>query len=745
MKNYQKIRNLVKKPIFTVLILFLISLVSLGWSKEKLLVLTGDMRIPLRAKDLIKIRFTVWNEQFYLGTPMGNIFNELPYILFWRIFEIFGLGISNIQKIWIYLIFLLSGLSMYFLSNIFFENEVTRLLTSIFYMFNPLIFSFYTQSGILNPHIIAYGLRPLYLYLFIKICLTNKNKYVFYLILFSLLGVFVAKNPPTYISMWFPIFLYLIFILFLRENKRFKIIKKSIILFLLVFLINLFWISNFLILILYSNNFLNIQESSTLTFLDKNSGLTNLFRFLGRWGWGENSNGSPYYPYSDEYESEILIYLQFLILVVSISSLLNKDIIKKEIVIFLSITLVFSYFISKGSNPPFGFFFVFIRNIFPLSFFRELYLLAMPLVSIVVSILLGISFNIYCDKIKFRFGRDFKTIIFILIFLVIMVISFPIFTGDIIPLSREGNLPGNQIKIPRYWLELSQFINKFEEGRVLLLPENIFYQVHYNWNPNDYRGQEIAKFLIMRPLIFSKFTYGNYIKSKESIDMINLLYESLSDEALNDCDYLKALNVRHIILRKDIDHTYFGKGNPKSPIEYENVLNKKSYIEPIEKFENLTVYRVGDECYLPKLYLSSNISKAKKVLHLSVENTTNLSSIDRINPTFYHINMDNLENFSFLIFSESYSDSWKIYDGRLKWWETLFKKPLKDEGHYLVNGYSNAWLIKPKINYRKGISNEFTLYYFPQNLFYFCLIISLIVLFYLILNKKILLKRIKNV
>jgi hypothetical protein len=109
----------------------------------------------------------------------------------------------------------------------------------------------------------------------------------------------------------------------------------------------------------------------------------------------------------------------------------------------------------------------------------------------------------------------------------------------------------------------------------------------------------------------------------------------------------------------------------------------------------------------------------------------------------------------FLVFSESYHPDWKVYiktenvspKTRNKTWEIieeypnvhvrearhqmkltpkdifyLFKKPLSEKNHFLVNGYANAWYIDPKKISKQNFT--ITLYFWPQSLFYLGLFIS---------------------
>ena len=139
--------------------------------------------------------------------------------------------------------------------------------------------------------------------------------------------------------------------------------------------------------------------------------------------------------------------------------------------------------------------------------------------------------------------------------------------------------------------------------------------------------------------------------------------------------------------------------------------------------------------------------------NLNLAQTPPTITFRKINPTRYEVKVKNATSPFFLVFSESYHPKWKAYietnneqnkekwqiiasypklhvkEAKHEWYEFtpqdikyLFKKPLSEKYHLLVNGYANAWYIDPK---KIGSSNfTITLYFWPQSLFYLGLFIS---------------------
>lgn len=126
----------------------------------------------------------------------------------------------------------------------------------------------------------------------------------------------------------------------------------------------------------------------------------------------------------------------------------------------------------------------------------------------------------------------------------------------------------------------------------------------------------------------------------------------------------------------------------------------------------------------------------------------------KINNTKYKIHVSNVTSPYNLIFNESFDGNWKLYldknqkkqdntiiasyfDGKIQEnnhtnsflnkniFETLFLKNLPETRHIMVNGYANAWWIKPEDTDDKT-EYDLIVEYFPQRLFYIGTIITII-------------------
>lgn len=180
----------------------------------------------------------------------------------------------------------------------------------------------------------------------------------------------------------------------------------------------------------------------------------------------------------------------------------------------------------------------------------------------------------------------------------------------------------------------------------------------------------------------------------------------------------------------------------------------KGEIRPDFKIINPSLKKVAQ----PKVVLKMTTKKDG----LKIEENPRLT-FSKINPTKYKVKVENASRPYFLVFSESFHDGWRAYvtdtnindsknketttnylSGQIKegiyknfffnknTLETWNKKPIFNERHFLANGYANSWLIKPEdVGNQKDY--EIIIEFYPQRIFYFGLIISLLSFFLTVL------------
>jgi len=752
----------------------------------------GDTFFPIFIKKNIRCWGFSWIDQLYMGFHGITFHNLIPTLL-----PLIVIPPIISQKILIIFVFLLSFVGMYFLVN---QLSITfsvssKYVASVLYSINP--FTLLLLNPPQYPVIIAYSISPLILGMFIRAIRTYNYKWIAFIIVLLFLFSWASSNPPAYLIMLVPLYLYSLFS-FNKKNIRFIMVLT-----IGIITVNLWWLSQYL--------FLNPQQLSFsasrcwVGFTSVNAKLTNIFRFLGSWAFKAYAFGSPYFPYFKWYYTPLAISIALIILMLPILALMMNYNSTNRDFYFFGMLFIISLFLVKGSNPPFGKVFLWIYQTVPgFYIFREPWAKFMPLFILSFCVLVSYSMEYVLNifKRKKLYCKFFPLVVI----LIILIYSWPFFTGDVFPKER-GYFPGLRIEIPTYWVNLSNYIDKHtqDDARILLLPSNPFYQVHYFWWYDGYYGIDPTPYFIFRPLIITD-PGGGYVKPPASIKIMNIFYQKYLRDNFPMWKFFAIMNVKYILHRKDLDWTHIGtRSSLEEPKVVRAKLQKQPYIHLASSFGRfclekvktdqwflrqirklngsvLDFYMVDDGHTFPHIYPSTSnaisydkLTTMANIIEISNFNNLpifinrfhlklNLSTLNfsktspnltfrKVNPTKYEVEIENASFPFFLVFSESYHPKWKVYvdtsgdqrkakwkvianypkfhvkEARHDWYKFtpqdikyLFKKPLPEKYHLLVNGYANAWFIDPNEIGKQNFT--ITLYFWPQSLFYLSLFIS---------------------
>ncbi|OGD65647.1 hypothetical protein A2215_01175 [Candidatus Berkelbacteria bacterium RIFOXYA2_FULL_43_10] len=207
---------------------------------------------------------------------------------------------------------------------------------------------------------------------------------------------------------------------------------------------------------------------------------------------------------------------------------------------------------------------------------------------------------------------------------------------------------------------------------------------------------------------------SNYIQPQEVRDS-----EQYKIVSTHDILGLKEKNVKYIFDFSDIWESNFERYSGAEI--YDNDLslikNDPEFFEKLISANPGEIKQVADHIYeivnaKPRIY-SDGGAKVE---------------FEKIDTTKYKIKVSNLSNAQNLNFLESYHEGWKIYpstDNRL----SITDKPIFDETHQNILGYANGWTIDPdeikeelgsdqyQINDDGSIDIDLVLYFEPQNYF----------------------------
>lgn len=594
-KKLIKFKKFEKEKIIPILIIILFGFTPLLWFKSDYLILCGDLDIPLSPINNLYSAF------FSLSINQQNI---LPYYLFFAILHFFGLKLQIIEKMWFVLCYLISGLSMYYLTNLIFnkKNHIASLISSIFYMFN-----LFLTHIILPPLIFFYAFVPLIIGLFIKgiNLIEDRLKSNFYLIL-SLLNIFFISsaiaNPPLYSMIFVILGIYFVFNLLIERKKILKII-----LYYFKFLIS-YVILELPIIVLFYFSYISPTKRmlternpkiSNFIFGHVKSSFLNIFRLIGHWGWFTEYKGRPYISFAKSYfTNPYLITLTYLLTFLAFLAILIKPRNKK--IQFFTILALFSLFMAHGLHEPTTRIYTLLYKYIPIFWiYREPFAKFTLITAFSYSILIGFSLNFLISlcvnkvtKKTFTFRKIWlnKLLPIILttvaIFLIILA-SYPLINGDVIPES------GKKVKIPDYWWEASDFLRQ-KGSKIFWLPKTPLART-YKWG---FSGTSIIKYLV--PIISINDYGAIFFYENKIINLIENEIDKIDKTVLNK--FFSILNVEFIGQRNDIDPQNGGTTGTMDPKLTRNILEKSEEIELYKEFGQIDIYQNKNN--LPNIFLT---------------------------------------------------------------------------------------------------------------------------------------------
>lgn len=745
------------------LVLFLLGLLPFSWFKGNLLISGGDWCFPLGSPSgILSTYLYVWASKWGLGLVVSRAIPLFTFQALLSLGELLGLSLQVMEKALFCFLFTCGAVSIYLLTVNLIEGEkekrIAPLFAALFYMFNPFTLVFYWHW--LNGCIFVYALLPLIVLFYIKGIVEKKARYAFYLSLVSMFGGYTFSNPLFIPLTWS--FLFSFGFYFILKNWGAKNLVRYIIGFTLLSLavwclFNMWWFLPLLGSLKDEISGLSATVGYTpfsmLEAWSRKTDFLNLLRLMDcYWAFGENYFGDPYYSYAASYSTPFFIVVGFFIPILVFLPLLSK---KRDslLIPYLSGLALVYLFMAKGTQPPFG-----------ESFYRWLFCnipfapaLRAPIekfgvsISIIYAILFGCGISAaYSCFVRIRLRKVALLFLSALAFVLFGVHVFPLWTGEVI-IRGGDSFPSYHVRVPKYYNDANTWLDgQQEDFRFFQFPVSESFHVAYKWQ-HGYVGGDPSFFLFSKPGVYS------------SVQPIRQMTAQLVRETAssNVSRLLRLQNVKYVILHNDanLDYLKFEK-----PLEfYRDRLRQQSGIRFDRSFGKLDFYKLDEENFLPHIYAAPKLLVVQgdigQLISLSDSEILNghpailftkqagqeaLSSIpstlkegiltdkrthefdcctspvsltfQKINPTKYIIHLEAERPFC-LVFLESYHPGWKIYAGKSSWFETLWRKPLPN-GHFMVNGYANAWCLRRVGEY------DITLYFWPQNLVYIGFIIS---------------------
>ena len=554
--------------------------------------------------------------------------------------------------------FLSSILSTMHLNHLLFHFltfiELFLRMYSIFFLISVIDKSISSQIKIICALFYAYGfyfmITPLYFNINLIWCIAPLfagvlllyfkshrifSNYIIYLALLSVVFAASSVNPAVYLAFFLFCMLFTILVFFIEKPNIPSFLLKIMLIILLLVAINLYWLSSFFSLT--NNEIVANVDGSWAEWTSATSTYLNVLRGQGSWAFQLKAFGSSHYvSYSSAYstsEMTIISFIFIFLLLIGYSFKQKNTSFHKPY--YAGSLFLFIVFISLTVGPHFLLYDDIIKNIPFFWVFRNPYTRFIPASLIFMSVSLAYSISFINDWIKKRFKGFVSAIFLVFISVCIMLYSFPYVTGEFIA-SDRGIVPGGKLQTPSYWYELSSYVNsRIETGKILLLPQSPFYQVHYFWWLDGYYGVDPVRSFVFIPIV-SLSPGGGYVNAPNSDETIKLFYDNyLNNNSFNSNNYLSLFGVKYILHRKDLDWTHIGTANVGEPkviqdrIAASNLVeNKKSFgvfntdkIETDQYFSNkilpkfsyllndsvIDVYQVKSTYMLPYFYIPQEI------------------------------------------------------------------------------------------------------------------------------------------
>jgi len=595
--------------------ILIIGLISLTWFRG-LLINTSDFVLPLDREKYFLATLSIWDDRFTTGFNNPLQIPNMLFGLFSTFTQKIGIPLLTYEMIIFYIWFAGSGISAYIFSRILNFGMIARISSSLIYMINP--YALVLIWGIGQGQVqIEYTVLPLIIGLFIHGIINKKSiRYILGLqLLWFSLGLFGTQaNVQLTLVYWVAIFIIFISYSLHKISKHdfssffngTKFLTFSIIFF---GLLNFYWlIPTIPQLTSYFQHYSGLAETAFSpnieVYIQNSVFLNGAIRLMGYWAFNGAWQGGEYYTYASSYSSYLMIIISFLIpamVILGIRKLKSKAL--------LLIPLYFAgLFLIKGVHSPLGWIneYVFINfSLFQTG--RNVIMTWGLLTALCTSLLFGLgvgSIYEWLSKHSKTIKLPFINIIgvSVILFLVIGLLGFPFFTGDIIrgP-SANFTTVDARFEVPEYYYDFEKFIES-EQGdfRILALPLHKAGNGFFNWT-HGYVGPE--------PLVY--FSNNPVVYSNNLSPMFKLLGESFGNHPIpkqSTADILSMLQIKFIVVHEDSewnlieayrDQFYF------SNLELINDVLDAPNIEFHHRIGKLAIYE--NTKHSEKIFVSTNL------------------------------------------------------------------------------------------------------------------------------------------
>jgi hypothetical protein len=699
-----KMTKLIEKKFFPFFVFGIFSIILLGKLLSPGYIFTLDMIFP-PYKDFMETIYGV--EQFF---PIYISTQNPLYFLIGISGQIFPLWF--VQKIFLFLIFVLSGISAYRLCPS--EMKSAKYFAGFFYMINPFVY-----VRFLAGHwkiLLAYAIVPFAIKAFMDLLeKQDKKRLIEALLWITLVGVFNVHILILTLGVCGILFVLKIIQIRRDVKERNGLLKLISLLCISYIVLNSYWL-----LPTFTAGTTIVEQMGTEDlniYATKSSAINTVFTTASMYGfWREG------YLYTKDILPLWYIFFAFILyLTVQGFIFYYRD---EKVGIYVKgfgAAAIIGFVLGSGIHGPFSRVFEFLYN--NVSFFRG-FRDSHKFVALIVlayAFLGSLGIAVFTWYIKDRDIRKKIISISIIILALItpFVYSFTIFNGF------WGQL--KPFDYPKDWYEMNDYLNNDpQEFKVLFFPWHAY--MDFKWLPNaQKRSLDPSASFFDKPVINgenaeigSVYTY--------SANPVQLYIQFLLDKKDQIDDFgelVSPLNIKYILLTKEADYKkYFFLFNQS---DLELVRETENFYLFKNKYETAKIYEVDGITYISnweELLERSRIEDITQRVYLTGDNSEDVQGnsdkkilgYEKRSPVKYDLTEKTSKKY--LIFTEPYSDSWE-HNG---------KKPVKAYG--VVNAYELDGPDGKEIRYER-----FYKVYLPSYIISLLSFLAVLV-FYLDLHRK---------
>ncbi|HSX40396.1 MAG TPA: alpha-(1-_3)-arabinofuranosyltransferase family protein [Candidatus Saccharimonadales bacterium] len=542
--------------------------------------------------------FAVWQEYQGLGLlgGMGHASDLLHQMVLLLLSVV--MPMSFLRYFWTFLMLFIGATGAYALTNQLIvekngaKNKLIALIAGLFYVLNlATIQSFYTQFEVFTVHFAALPWLLLTAIQFLKYK-TWKNALVVSVVLF-------LATPGGYVPTFFVVYLMAIGIvavvmLWKNHNGTLPKVRHIGLLFLIIFLINGFWLLPFAYFTLtnsQTNLNAKINQMATEKIFLQNKEFGDISDVVLLKSFWFNST-EPFLRGGANYmmdawrgyiQNPLIIGVGYVTFIFILFGVVRSFMYKKSVLAAFGVLFVFSFAMLATSTLPFSWLDTLLRDFVPL--FGQVFRFPFTKFAILTSLTYAVFLAIGIDELSHVLVKripSFRINILmpILAIILVFVFIFPAFTGNLF-YEKE------RLKIPQEYFDLFSFFETQDQTtRIADLPQSSFWGWnYYTWG---YSGSGFLWYGIRQPILDRAFDVWSQTDEQYYYELSNAIY---TKDAKAFDNVLNKYQISWLLLDKNI----------VSPVsapalftpEIKDMIAKNPRITKEKTFGNLEVYHVA--------------------------------------------------------------------------------------------------------------------------------------------------------